>query len=56
LCKRFGISRKTGYKWLKRYREAKESGLRDRSRRPQHAPERSSVANQFSIFRSSPFD
>ena len=43
LCDRFGISRKTGYKWLKRYREAKESGLRDRSRRPQHAPERSSV-------------
>ena len=43
LCDRFGISRKTGYKWLKRYRETKESGLRDRSRRPQHAPERSSV-------------
>src|SRR4026208_1451150 len=43
LCDRFGISRKTGYKWLKRYREAKELGLRDRSRRPQHAPERSPV-------------
>jgi transposase InsO family protein len=43
LCDRFGISRKTGYKWMKRYREAKESGLRDRSRRPQHAPERSAV-------------
>ena len=43
LCDRFEISRKTGYKWLKRYREAKESGLRDRSRRPQHAPGRSAV-------------
>src|SRR5258706_14417501 len=43
LCDRFGISRKTGYKWLKRYREAKELGLRDRSRRPQHALESSAV-------------
>ena len=43
LCDRFGISRKTGYKWLKRYREARVSGLWDRSRRPQQAPERSSV-------------
>ena len=49
LCDRFGISRKTGYKWLKRYREAKESGLRDRSRRPQHAPERSSVEVEASV-------
>jgi len=23
LCREFGISRKTGYKWLKRYREAR---------------------------------
>jgi len=43
LCGRFGISRKTGYKWLKRYREAKELGLRDRSRRPRQSPQRSSV-------------
>jgi len=43
LCHRFGISRKTGYKWLKRYREAKESGLRDRSRRPWQSPKRSGV-------------
>jgi transposase InsO family protein len=43
LCQRFGISRKTGYKWLKRYREGGESGLADRSRRPQHSPRRSSV-------------
>jgi transposase InsO family protein len=42
LCRRFGISRKTGYKWLKRYREGGESGLADRSRRPHHSPRRSS--------------
>jgi transposase InsO family protein len=41
LCERFGISRKTGYKWLKRYRAAGESGLGDRSRCPRHWPERS---------------
>lgn len=34
LCRRFGVSRKTGYKWLKRYRSQGRSGLSDRSRRP----------------------
>lgn len=43
LCRRFGISRKTGYKWLKRYQEAGESGLVDRSRRPHHSPQQSRV-------------
>ena len=43
LCRGFGISRKTGYKWLKRYREGGESGLADRSRHPHHSPRRSSV-------------
>ncbi len=38
LCQRFGISRKTGYKWLKRYREEGLGGLEDQSRRPQHSP------------------
>jgi transposase InsO family protein len=40
LCRQFGISRKTGYKWLKRYRQGGESGLADRSRRPHHTPQR----------------
>jgi len=43
LCDRFQISRKTGYKWLRRYREANVSGLQDRSRRPLHSPQRSAV-------------
>jgi transposase len=38
LCRRFGISRKTGYKWLKRYEQGGESGLADHSRRPRHSP------------------
>jgi transposase InsO family protein len=34
LCRRFGIARKTGYKWLSRYRASGEAGLAARSRRP----------------------
>ncbi len=43
LSLRFGISRKTGYKWLKRFREGGVSGLLDRSRRPHRSPGRSPV-------------
>lgn len=35
-CRRYGISRKTGYKWIKRYVEHGPEGLVDRSRRPHH--------------------
>ena len=34
LCKQFGISRKTGHKWLKRYVEEGKRGLDERSRAP----------------------
>lgn len=34
LCRRYGISRQNGYKWMRRYREEGVEGLRDRSRRP----------------------
>ncbi len=34
LCAAYGISRKTGYKWLGRYREGGEAGLAERSRAP----------------------
>jgi transposase InsO family protein len=40
LCQRFGISRKTGYKWLARAADAGEAGLIDRSRRPHRSPAR----------------
>jgi transposase InsO family protein len=40
LCRKFGISRKTGYKWLHRYLEEGPAGLRDRSRRPHTSPNR----------------
>jgi len=43
LCRRFGISRKSGYKWLGRYRRGGEAALADQSRRPQRSPERTSA-------------
>lgn len=38
LCAEFGISRPTGYVWLKRYREQGVAGIEEQSRRPQHSP------------------
>ena len=38
VCRRLGISRKTGYKWLRRYGEDGLAGLFDRSRRPHGSP------------------
>ena len=43
LCRRFGISRKSAYKWLGRFKEKGASGLEDRSRRPHASPRK--VAN-----------
>lgn len=40
LCGRFGISRKTGYKWAARYCWEGIEGLRDRSRAPKRCPQR----------------
>lgn len=38
LCRRYGISRQTGYKWTKRFAEEGEAGLEELSRAPQHCP------------------
>jgi transposase-like protein len=38
LCRRFGISRSNGHKWLKRYSTEGRTGLADRSRRPAAQP------------------
>ncbi len=38
LCRRFGISPQTAYKWLTRYANDGTAGLADRSRRPQCSP------------------
>lgn len=40
LCNCYGISRKTGYKWVNRYKEYGIDGLKERSRRPHQSPHR----------------
>jgi len=50
-CRRFGISRKTGYKWLGRATLEQPQPLRDRSRRPQHCPRRTDRDTEQTILR-----
>ncbi len=40
LCRTFGISRPTAYKWLNRFRRQGRAGLSDFSRRPRRSPRR----------------
>jgi putative transposase len=44
ICRRFGVSRRGGYKWLARYQEAGVAGLYDHSRAPLHHPQ--SIADE----------
>src|SRR6478609_10856176 len=43
LCRQFGISAQTGYKWIERY-DTGDTTLADRSRRPHHSPDRTAAA------------
>ena len=49
LCRRFNISRKTGYKWINRYCQAGYPGLAERSRRPKRSPNTTSADLQRAI-------
>ncbi len=40
LCRQGGLSRKTGFKWLRRFRRLGGPGLQDRPRRPKRSPTR----------------
>lgn len=51
LCERFQISRKTGYKWLARFRAQGDSGLSDQSRRPLCSPSRTTDSIEAEILR-----
>jgi transposase InsO family protein len=51
LCRRFGISRKTGYKLLRRYAAEGCAGLADRSRRPRRSPGRIPDAVETEVLR-----
>lgn len=43
LCRRFGISSATAYKWLDRFQNEGVTGLADRSRRPRHSPRKTAT-------------
>lgn len=51
LCCRFGISPKTGYKWLSRFLSEGEAGLTDRSRRPHRSPDRTDESVEQAVLR-----
>lgn len=51
LCRRFGISAKTLYKWLSRYGAEGPAGLVERSRRPQQSPRRTNEATEAAVLR-----
>jgi len=40
VCDRFGVSRRTGYKWIHRWRDKGVEGLCDEDRRPRSSPRR----------------
>ena len=40
VCRRFGVSRKTGYKWVNRFDEGGAGALEDRPRAPRRCPHR----------------
>ena len=44
LCKEYGISPKTGYKWLRRYKQWGAAGMKELSRRPHQSPSRTKAA------------
>ena len=49
LCRRFGISRSNGYKWLGRYLADGRAGLAERSRRPHRSPNRAPAAVEAAV-------
>ena len=40
LCRRFGVSPSTGYKWLRRFSDGGGAAMVDQPRRPHHSPQR----------------
>lgn len=49
LCRQYGISRKTGYKWIQRFDEQGIDGLNEQSRKPSHCPAQTPYAIQQAI-------
>ena len=52
LCRRFEISRKTGYKWLRRWASDGLAGLEDQSVRPLNSPGRTAAAIESKVLQT----
>jgi transposase InsO family protein len=51
VCRDAGVSRKTFYKWLARYRAEGADGVEERSRRPLHSPNQTSAGVEEEVVR-----
>ena len=51
LCRRYGVSRKTGYKWIRRYMAEGLDGIGDRSSRPHSCPHKTSTEWEMRIIK-----
>ena len=51
LCRCFGVSRETAYKWMRRYEAKGEVGLREVSRAPRSSPQRMSERTEDKILK-----
>jgi transposase InsO family protein len=49
LCRRFGVSRQTGYKWIARFRLQRKDGLGNRPRRPHTSPEKTAASVESAV-------
>lgn len=49
LCRSFGISPTTGYKWLTRFHSTGRDALQQQSRRPHHSPRRTSMVTEEAV-------
>jgi len=49
LCRRYGVSRQTGYKWIERYEQEGVDGLKDQSRAPNNHPNQISPEVELAI-------
>jgi transposase len=49
LCRQFGISAQTGYRWLGRYRAEGLSGLTDRPCRPRTSPRQTAARTEAAV-------
>ena len=54
LCRRYGISRPTGYKWVQRYVDTGAAGLMAQSRRPVRCPHATSSDSRRGDSRGAP--